>query len=285
MWLGRSTTGLLAVFCLGFLISAAPRSDTTLEAKRKAGALAIRAGNLQEALVFLNEVSASSEATCHDQISLARVLEKLNRPRDAAETYRKVLEMTFETARDPDEKAARGEAERRLRVLDPLWDKVRQARDRFFKDLDALEREAEAARNDVAAEQLCRLRGAVLRAENNPSFAALLLPATANNYYPTGYKMYAGQTYRIRAAGTWRMNQGPEGESTADGNPKVRSSDGVFRQGQLLGVLNTTLPGLQLGADVEFVAPSTAILGLGHYESGPATDNSGLLRVYIERKP
>ncbi len=270
--------GMLAV-----LISAAPAADKGLDAKRKAAAQSVRAGNLPDALVFLSEVAASPDATYQDQLALGRVLDKLGRPRDAAETYRKVLEVTFEASRDTDERAARAEAERRLRVLDPLWDKVRMARDRFFKDLDALEREAESTGNDAAAEQLCRLRGALLHAENNSSFGALVLPASAANYYPTGFKMIAGQTYRIRARGKWRMSQGPDGESTADGNPKIRT--GSFCEGQLLGLLDSTLPNFHFGADVEFVAPSTAILGLGHFESGNAADNSGSLRVFIERKP
>ena len=257
-------TGMLAV-----LISAAPVADKGLEAKRKAGAQALRAGNPQEALVFLAEVAASPEATYQDQLALGRVLDKLSRGAEAAPSYRRVLDMTSETTKDADERSARGEAERRMRVLDPLWDKLRVARDRFMKDLDAVDREAEFVGNEAAAEQVCRLRGAVYRAENNPNVGTYVLSAAMLGWQSTGFRVIAGQTYHVRTRGKVKLNDKPDGEITA--------------KGRLLGRIRADASAASLGEDADFVAPDTGILELNVQGTVPS-GKGGSFRIYIERR-
>jgi hypothetical protein len=276
-------TRLFLVGILMVLVGAVPAVDSQLDAKRKAGAQSLRAGNAQEALVFLSEVAASPEATYQDQLALGRVLDKLGRGAEGARPYRRVLEMTSETAKDADERSARTEAERRLKTLDPMWDRVRQASDRFLKELEALDRDAERAHNDLAQEQIFRLRLALVKADPNANVTAFTVLPNPANWQETGFKVVAGQVYRCRARGVWRMGKTSADDCNANGLADRRNSFGPI--GMLQAAVEQKPPFINLGVDVEFKAPSTGILGLGrNQEAAAGVSNSGCLWVLIEKK-
>jgi hypothetical protein len=261
---------------------AACAADASLDAKRKAGAQFLREGKLQEAAAILREVAASPDADYRDHLTLARAYDRFNRPREAVAAYRKIVSLVSESTRDADEKSARGEAERRLKVLDPVSEKVRQARSRFLKELDGLERDAELAHSDMAQEDIFKLRLALLKTDPNANMLAFTVLPNPVNFQDTGFQVVAGQVYRCHARGVWRMGTTPADDCNANGLADKRNQVGPI--GMLLGAVDQKPPYINLGVDVEFTAPSTGILGLGRNQDAGAVINSGSLSVLIERK-
>src|SRR5690349_2882557 len=135
--------------------AAAPAPDNLSDAKRRAAADLMREGNTADAVAMLREVLRADPDQYKDHLQLARALDKLNRPAEAAEEYHRAADLI--ASRHVDDRATKAEVERRLRVLDARTAKIVAAEDEFLKRLDVLEREAVAAKDMRALERVFAL--------------------------------------------------------------------------------------------------------------------------------
>lgn len=265
-------------------VCSAQTTEGALDAKRKAGAQFVRDGKLQEALVMLAEVAESSDAGYRDHLALARVCDKLNRTKNAADAYRKVLSTTSDSTRNSEERTARAEAERRLKAIDPVSEKIRLARQRMLKEAEELLREADASRSDAAIEQAFRLYCSMVAAEPNSGVLAMVVPMKVGPGHSnsTGMPVVAGQVYRCRARGTWRVGPTPDTECNANGLEK-RNEYGPI--GMLVLSVDGRAPYLQPGTDSEVTIPRNGVLYIGpNVPDSSRVQGSGSLFVLIERK-
>jgi hypothetical protein len=146
------------------------------------------------------------------------------------------------------------------------------AEDEFLKKLDALERDAIAARDTRAVERIFRLRGGVWAAQGRKD--AMGIEIAANSDWKGGaMEVQEGVTYRVRAAGTWTLYTGvrctPDGTDTlpanhwgaigglmaavsGDGRFQWVGSNGVFTaptSGRLVLICNVNSPAEQARND------------------------------------
>lgn len=116
-----------------------------------------------------------------------------------------------------EEKAAHLEAERKVKSLDALSDKLEQADQEYLKKLDALEKEAEGAKNVAAVDRIWRMRGAIYRGEGREDRAIFEVDPSIAGGQATDFKMMTGHRYFFRSRGSWRTSAGPAIECTATG--------------------------------------------------------------------
>jgi hypothetical protein len=254
-------------------------SAALLEAKRRTAMQLSREGKDREAAALLAEITASDSAVARDFLSLAKVQEKLSRTPEALEAYRRVMSMLPAGSASQEERATRAEAQARIKLLDPLGPKIELALDKFTKDLAALEREAEQARNVYAMNRLWRIRGGLSRAESSDEriFAVVTSDWV---WQDTGMRVVAGQKYRVRALGGMRL----AGDVECDANGvAARPANAYGTVGRLIGLVANKVPVISLGADMEFVAQASGPLQLAANLDG-VQGAEGAYRVVIERQ-
>jgi hypothetical protein len=236
------------------LLAAGPAPDALTDAKRRAAAELMREGRTADAVAMLQEVVRSDPDRYTDHLQLARALEKLNRPAEAAEAYHRAADLI--AAGHVDDRAARAEVERRLRVLDARTAKVAAAEEEFLKKLDALEREAVGARDMRALERVFRDRGGVWAAQGRKDRAAAEIQANGE-WQGLGMTVEGGVTYRIQAAGTWYV--AGVTPCTADGLRDCPIPGG--NAGTLLVAVASALDKYQpIGSGGTFTAPASGKL-------------------------
>lgn len=252
---GRSSS-LFLVAALACAACACARvagaADAVVDAKRKAAADLLRDNKAAEAVALLREVVAATDPDSYkDHLQLARAYDKSNQPGPAVDAYRRTLELaSLATA---DERAARAEAERRLAALDVRTQKVIAAEEEFLKKLDALERDAIAARDVRAVERVFRVKAGLFKAAGRTDRGGAHVVAAAG-WQDSGFDVKAGATYRVRAVGTSRYLSGVT--ASPDGGPRP-SANGFAPLGMLVGQIDRK-PGAQfkLGSNGRFAAES-----------------------------
>jgi hypothetical protein len=261
--------------------SGAAANDAVLDAKRKAAAQLLKDGKTADALTLLGEVTKTDDTFWGDHLMMARACEKLGRASEALHHYKRVLELTPGAPAAADERAARQEADKRVKQLDPMGGKIDAVVDEYVRKLDTLEREAIASRNMAALERIFRLRGMIWEAEKVKD-AGFCEVQAHGEWQTTGLTVKEGQTYRVRAAGTWSV-KGERGlvECTAAGTKERADASVSYRMGQLLGQVNGKQ--MPLGEDVTFTAPASGMLMLIEGDLGESyrTANKGSLQVLI----
>ena len=184
-----------------------------------------------------------------------------------------------------EERSARQEAEKKVKLMDPVGPKIEQAVEEFLRKLDALEREAVAARSLSAMEQIFRQRGHawVAAKAKDRGYAEVRADGA---WQDGGIDVIANRTYHVRAAGGWRV-LGASGdqhvECTAAGT-QARAGNGYGRMGQLMGQVG----GKQypLGEDAEFTPTTAGRLTLIENEddSKARQHNTGVIQVLVVQK-
>jgi hypothetical protein len=251
-------------------------SDPVTEAKRKAANDLMRDGKTGDAIALLQEVMRADPNQYKDHLMLARAYDKQNKPEEALEAYRRVLDLPG----GADDRAVKMEVERRLKVLDGQSAKIQAAEDEFMKRLDALEREAVAARDMRALSRVFALKGGVWNARGRKDGGGAEV-AAANEWVETNMVVHKGRRYRVRAAGTWGIFGGSQ--CTADGLPNG-PTNGQGALGTLLGAIDTAPGFIPLGTDRTFVAAATGRLRLisNMNTAADRAKNTGRIYVLIE---
>ncbi len=259
--------------------SASAAGDAVADAKRKAAQQLAFDGKDKEAISILSEVTAGGGGTFKDYQMLGRLYDKTNQATQAVAAYRKVLELA-DSSKSVDERAARVEAERKVKTQDTFTEKLDTAEQEFLKKLDGMEKEADAAKNSAAVEKIWRLRGNLIRGEGRDDRSYFEVAAQPL-WVPTGFNVIAGHRYVCRTHGTWRTGAGPETECSALG----------FK-----GANNGTLPLGCLGVNIDNRERLNAAdpAGFKPTVSGPLffymnvgvdyAKSSGMIQVIIERK-
>ena len=170
-------------------------ADAVTDAKRRAASELMRDGKVAEAIALTQEVVKADASNYRDHLLLARAYDKMNKTAEAVVSYRRVLELLGPT----DDRAVRVEAERRLKVLDLQTAKIQAAEDEFLKKLDALEREAIAAKDVAAVRRIFRLKAGCYKAAGRTDRIGVEVKV-AESWQDAGMSLIAGRTYRIRAA-------------------------------------------------------------------------------------
>lgn len=215
---------------LPLLVCFTVHADALLDAKRKAAADLLRDGKAADAVQLVEEVIKAGDGNFRDYLSLGRAYDRLNKPAEAVIGYRRVLAL-LPNPGSTEERAARAEADRRLKVLDIINNKVQMAAEEFFRKLDSLEREAIGARDVRAAEAVFRFKASTYQAAQRQDACGMEIFA-AVAWQASPIKVLKGHRYRIRAAGTWNV-----------GNT-VCTADGVDRKnGESCGALMVTVNG------------------------------------------
>jgi hypothetical protein len=276
----RLGTMLWIVFILA-LAPAVRAADAVADAKRRAADQLLREGKSTEAIALLDEVMQADPDQWKDQLAVARAYDKLNKSADAAKFYRKVLH-AVSTATAAPERAAKIEAERRLKVLDQQTGKIDATVDDMMKKLAALEREAESGKNADAVDRINRLRAALMSADGRDDRGGCEIPANRPEWTRTSFVVKKGESYHVSARGTWHVSPrdqcGPEGIATRK------------FQGRPVGVIVASIEGTRegeefttLGRDTTFTAPASGLLVVNCWEAAAEKrDNSGSIVLLIE---
>jgi tetratricopeptide (TPR) repeat protein len=241
--------GSLLLACLA-LTSVTASADALTDAKRRAASELLKEGKTDEAVAMLQEVVRAEPGNYKDHLALARAYDKLGRAPEAAESYHAAAD-ALATAR-PDDRPARAEIDRRLKILDAQTAKIAAAEADFLKRLDALERDAVAAQDMRALRRVFALRGGVWNARGRREGFGVELSAAAV-WLDAGAVGEKGATYRVRAAGVWTIDGA---RCTADGTPDHPAT--VYGPyGCLLAQVEGGGRTDRLGVDTTFVAPAT----------------------------
>ena len=180
-------------------------ADAVTDAKRKAAIQLLKEGKPADALSLMAEVTKADDTQFSDHLILAHIQEKLGLNQEAMRQYRRVMELVPASSSKADEKAAHAEADRKLKMMDPMAAKTDVVIEDFVRKLDALEKDAIASRNIVALARVFRLRGMTWQADGVTDRGYLEVKANAG-WQPVSMDIKPGQRYRIRAAGTWRVH-------------------------------------------------------------------------------
>lgn len=240
------------------LVSSHAGAEALVDAKRKAASDLMRDGKTLEAVALIQEVIAGDATNYKDHLFLARAYDKMNNDNGAVSAYQSVLTLASAAATGSEERAARAEAERRLRVLDQAAAKVRGAAEDFLKRLDVLDKEAMSARDARAAELVFRLKAGIYRGTGRRDAGGTEVQVAAQ-WQESGVLVTQGKTYRIRAVGTWVF--AGKTPCSAEGIAEQPLVEGTYPRGALLaGVVGGTFPPIHVKSNFLFVAPSTGIL-------------------------
>jgi tetratricopeptide (TPR) repeat protein len=239
----RMGTFFLALLLL--LPASLRASDGVTEAKRHAAAELVKQGKNTEAIALLNEVIKVEPDNYKDHLALARAFDKLNKTPQAVTAYRRVLELANQ------DRPARLEAERRLKVLDAQGIKIQTAEEDFLKKLDTLERESIAARDMHAVEQVFRLKAGVWAAQGRKDATGFEVQASGE-WQVCPLVVRQGASYHLRAAGTWQI--AGLNPCTADGLRQEAQITGGSIGCLIVAVVGHTTQYQAVGSDGHFVA-------------------------------
>jgi tetratricopeptide (TPR) repeat protein len=271
------------VVAIAVAADAPPAASPAVEAKRKAAAEMLRTNKPADAISFLKEViAATGGKDWRDHLALARCHDKLGAADDAIGAYQQVLALVPADARSADERAARVDADRRLKVLDASADKVEKSVAEFAKRLDALDREFRAARDARAQIRVARARAALAAAGYGaPNVRAFEVQANAL-WQDTGIKLTAGRRYRVRALGKWRVNPATECDSEGD---KSKPGNEFGHYGALIMQTGANPPFAVIPPEATFAAPRDLALSVTINENTieAKKDNSGTMFLIVEQ--
>lgn len=243
-----------AILLLALIVAAplAMGGDAVTDAKRKAAADLMKEGKTTDAIALISEVLKADPDNYKDHLLLARGYDKLNKTQEAVDAYRRVLELLGNS----EDRTAKTEADRRLKVLDAQSAKIRAAEDEFLKKIDSLEREAIAARDMRAIAHIFRLKSGIWAAQSRIDAAGI--EVSANGEWQTcRMAVKAGATYRIRAAGTWIIADTPcSADGLADRSPIAGGAMGVL----IVAVSGELAKYHAAGTNTRFTAGSTGHL-------------------------
>jgi tetratricopeptide (TPR) repeat protein len=267
---------ILSVLLVVLATPAARAADAVTEAKRRAASELMRDGKLAEAVALTQEVVKADPANYRDHLLLGRAYDKLNKSSEAVASYRRVLELLGPN----DDRAVRAEVERRLKVLDVQTAKIQALEEEFFKKLDALEREAIAAKDTPAVRRVFRLKSGIYKASERRDRVGVEINA-AESWQDGGIILQAGRTYRIRAVGVYQIHAGVD--CTPDGTKAYpETAHGVA--GMLVGKLDGTAVS-QLGSSGRMTPDRTGRLYLLLNTTMPdKADSSGSVTVLVEQE-
>ena len=267
---------------LGMHSGWSPAADAILDAKRKAAAQLFRDGKFTEAVSLTREVLSADDSACSDHLLLARAHEKLGQSAEAIRQYKRVLDLVPASASRPDDKTARAEADKKLKLLDPLGTRVEALTDDVLRKLDGLEKEAVSLKSMSGLERIFRLRGHIWAAEHRDDRTYYEVLAKGE-WQDSGLVAKAGQSYHVRAAGAWQV----KGSYTcsAHGTTEMPLPPNYGRVGQLLGIVGGKV--YVLDEDALFTCEATGpVFLLCNDDIGQAgrVKNTGSLHVLIERR-
>jgi hypothetical protein len=273
--------GALAAASWRGLVGSA-RADGVLDAKRKAAELLVHDGKYADAVTLLGEITAVDDSGYNDHLLLARAYEKLGQGNEAIRQYKTVLALLPGSPSSAAERAARQEADKRLKVLDPMGAKLDGAVEEIERKLAALESEALAARSMPAVERVFRLRGALWQAERRTDHGFCEVFANGA-WQDSGLDLRAGQTYRIRAAGTWRVRgkNGARVECTAAGTDEAPGNY-IGRIGQLEAQVGNKFHILGQDATLTPEVSGRLMLIANENDQKDRLKNTGSVQVVIE---
>jgi len=275
--------GLLILAVLASLSIPAWGTDAIVEAKRRAANELLRTNRTADGITLLREVIAQDDKNFRDHLALARAYDKLNRSSDAVESYRQVLALIPVSSTNAEERGARSEADRRLKVLDLQPAKVNAFIDETLKKLEVLEKEAESTKNAAATDRIWHLRAGIFQAAGRSGVGGAIVQATAE-WQSSGFRVVKGETYRIVAHGTWRMGKGVDTECTGAGLVNLPLREHGPR-GLLMATIDFKAPFIQVGTGTEFVATADGTLAFIANETfQEKADNSGSIAVIIMRQ-
>jgi hypothetical protein len=264
---------LLSAVCLmAVYLAATGGAEALTDVKRRAAAELMKEGKVAEAIGLISEVIKAEPENYRDHLLLARAYDRLNKGEMAAESYRRVLELPGGN----EDRAAKAEVDRRLKVLDARTAKVQVAEDEFLKKLDGFEREAVAAKDMGAIYRVFALRGGLWNARGRKEGFGVDLPATAE-WLDGGGVVYKGVKYRVRVAGFWTLDGV---RCTADGtDERPATAHGPY------GCVAASVIGgpryERFTTDSTFVAPATGrLVFISNTATKPERDNSSG-RVYL----
>lgn len=272
--------GTMRWFVLILTFAPAVRAaDAVTDAKRHAADQLIKEGKTADAIALLKEVIKVESENFKDHLSLARAYDKLNQPTQAVAAYRRVAELLGPN----DDRQVRNEVERRLKILDAQIIKIQGAEEEFLKKLDALEREAIAAKDARSVERIWKLKGGVWLAQGRKEQAVCDVLAAAE-WQTGGLTVIKGRSYRIRAVGEWEITPGGL-HCTADG-VNYRPSGGPGAYGSLIARVETGGETILVGTNTSFIASATGrlIFISAMPTRAEREKNSGYLTVMIQRE-
>ncbi len=231
-----------------------------------------------ESIALMGEVIKAEPGNYRDHLLIARAYDKLNRPDEAIEAYRRVQDLLAPA--EVEDKQVKAEVERRLKVLDLQNVKVQSAEDEFLKKLDILEKEAIAARDMRALQRIFAARGGIWNARGRKEGFGVELCAPMEWYFDGFAHVQKGQKYHVRVAGTWTINGN---RCTADGATAVPPTlNGVY--GHLLAAVGDS-GYVHLGTDTTFVAPGTGRVAFTANTKSQAERELSTGSVYILVQP
>lgn len=268
-------------------IAAPATQKDAVDPVRQAAEKAIKEGKLDDAIEMFSKLGEEGHATYQDYQQLAKAHEKLRHEREAAAAYRRVLELTSDTSDKREERAAYREAKQKVATLNTVGTKI----DAFAKDTEKramdLLKEAEKGGDWEAVGKLLKLVVALRDDEAGGSIQYVQVVAN-KSYQQANYKMVEGKTYRIRAAGRWklapRVECGPEGvrNMIGPGSNNAGALVMLVTQGKdnfkVVKVGNDLTWAATISGEVSFVINEEKLWELAGKE-----DNSGSLHVLIER--
>jgi tetratricopeptide (TPR) repeat protein len=251
-------------------------TDAVVDAKRRAASDLMKAGKTDEAISLLGEVLKADEKSYKDHLMLGRAYDKVNKPSEAVQSYRRVLELLG----PGEDRAARTEVERRLKVLDAQMLKIQAAEDEFLKKLETLERDAHSANDTRAFVQVLKLKGSVWQASGRPGAGGMDV-SSRKDWADSGIVVTAGKRYRIQAIGTWKPN--PATECNCEGiTNKPGNAYGPWGA-MLMQIAGHNQP-VVVRPESFFQAPATGSLVFAMNEPTAAdrNDNAGSIYVLVQ---
>jgi hypothetical protein len=258
--------------CLTAFCPPAAVAESLGDVKRRAAADLMKEGKVAEAIGLISEVVKAEPENYRDHLLLARAYDRLNKGELAAESYRRVLELPGVA----EDRAAKSEVERRLKVLDARTAKVQAAEDELLKRLDGFEREAIAAKDMRALHRVFAVRGGIWNARGRKEGFGVDLSAAAD-WLDGGGVVHKGVTYRVRIAGVWTIDGL---RCTADGSDE-RPATAHGPYGCVVGAVIGGARYERFTTDSTFVAPATGrLVFISNAGTKQGRDNS-TGRVYI----
>lgn len=264
----------LAFLLVGAYSAASQTDDSLIDAKRQMISELMRKDEFDQAAAMSRDLLATDPTHYQDHLALAHSYEKLGKEPEAIAEYQAVRDLLPPTAQNNEQRSARAEADRRIRLLDPTSEKLRVLLSDLNVKLESLEREAHDSHNEMGVAQIKQVQAQLASCTAFRTHALLPVSARAN-WVDTGLDVVAGEKYQIIATGIWKSS--PTTPCDADGIPHLMT--GNFAQGALIGSVGSAVPFL-LGKKTIFVAPASGRLLLGMNDDDKA-DNSGSVQVYI----
>ena len=268
--------GVILSVLLLVLAPAARSADAVTDAKRRAASELMRDGKVTEAIALTQEVVKADASNYRDHLLLGRAYDKLNKSSEAVAAYRRVAELLGPN----DDRSIRAEVERRLKILDVQNAKIQTLEDEFLKKLDALEREAIAAKDMAAVRRVFRLKAGIYKASERRDRVGVEVNA-AESWQDGGIVLQAGRTYRIRAAGVYRIHAGVD--CTPDGT-SAYPENFQGRNGMLVGKVDGSAVS-QIGSSGRMTPDRTGrLIFLLNTTMAEKADSSGSVTVLVERE-